>query len=60
MGDFRRIPCVIQRAGTSKGVYFHEKDLPENPKSREESYPAVSLEAPISGKLTVWEGALTP
>ena len=35
MGDFRRIPCVIQRAGTSKGVYFHEKDLPENPKSRE-------------------------
>jgi 2-methylaconitate cis-trans-isomerase PrpF len=35
MGDFRRIPCVIQRAGTSKGVYFHEKDLPENPKLRE-------------------------
>ena len=35
MGDFRRIPCVIQRAGTSKGVYFHEKDLPENLKLRE-------------------------
>jgi 2-methylaconitate cis-trans-isomerase PrpF len=35
MGDFRKIPCVIQRAGTSKGVYFHEKDLPESPQLRE-------------------------
>ena len=35
MADFRRIPCVIQRAGTSKGVYFHEKDLPENLQLRE-------------------------
>ena len=35
MGDYRKIPCVIQRAGTSKGVYFHEKDLPESPKLRE-------------------------
>jgi methylitaconate Delta-isomerase len=35
MGDFRKIPCVIQRAGTSKGVYFHEKDLPESPPLRE-------------------------
>ena len=30
MSDFRKIPCVIQRGGTSKGVYFHEKDLPES------------------------------
>ena len=35
MGDFRKIPCVIQRGGTSKGIYFHEKDLPENPQLRE-------------------------
>jgi 2-methylaconitate cis-trans-isomerase PrpF len=35
MGDFRRIPCVIQRGGTSKGVYFHEKDLPKSPELRE-------------------------
>jgi 2-methylaconitate cis-trans-isomerase PrpF len=35
MGDFRKIPCVIQRGGTSKGVYFHEKDLPGNPELRE-------------------------
>lgn len=35
MSEFRRIPCVIQRGGTSKGVYFHEKDLPENRQLRE-------------------------
>jgi methylitaconate Delta-isomerase len=35
MADFRKIPCVIQRGGTSKGIYFHEKDLPANPKLRE-------------------------
>jgi methylitaconate Delta-isomerase len=35
MADFRKIQCVIQRAGTSKGVYFHERDLPENHRLRE-------------------------
>ncbi len=35
MADFRKIRCVIQRAGTSKGIYFHAKDLPEDPKLRE-------------------------
>ena len=35
MSDFQKIPCVIQRGGTSKGVYFHEKDLPESPRLRE-------------------------
>jgi 2-methylaconitate cis-trans-isomerase PrpF len=34
MAEFRRIPCVIQRGGTSKGVYLHEKDLPKDPESR--------------------------
>ena len=34
MGDFKKIPCVIQRAGTSKGVYIHEKDLPKDPEMR--------------------------
>ena len=28
MSEYRKIPCVIQRGGTSKGVYIHEKDLP--------------------------------
>ena len=35
MGDVRKIPCIIQRGGTSKGVYFHEKDLPDNQELRE-------------------------
>jgi 2-methylaconitate cis-trans-isomerase PrpF len=35
MGDFRKIPCIIQRGGTSKGVYFHENDLPESLHLRE-------------------------
>ena len=34
MNDFRKIPCVIQRGGTSKGVYLHEKDLPPDPEAR--------------------------
>jgi 2-methylaconitate cis-trans-isomerase PrpF len=34
MSEFRKIPCVIQRGGTSKGVYLHEKDLPKDPESR--------------------------
>lgn len=35
MGDFRKIPCVIQRAGTSKGVYLHEKDMPRDQATRD-------------------------
>jgi len=34
MSDFRKIPCVIQRGGTSKGIYLHEKDLPKDPEMR--------------------------
>jgi len=30
MGEYRKLPCVIQRGGTSKGVYFHMKDLPSD------------------------------
>jgi methylitaconate Delta-isomerase len=28
--EFKKIPCVIQRGGTSKGIYLHRKDLPED------------------------------
>ena len=35
MGEFRKIPCVIQRGGTSKGIYLHDKDLPADPELRE-------------------------
>ena len=34
MSEYRKIPCVIQRGGTSKGVYIHEKDLPADEKMR--------------------------
>ena len=34
MDEFRKIPCVIQRGGTSKGIYIHEKDLPQDPEVR--------------------------
>jgi len=29
------IPCVLMRGGTSKGPYFHLKDLPADPKQRD-------------------------
>jgi 2-methylaconitate cis-trans-isomerase PrpF len=35
MSEFRKIPCVIQRGGTSKGIFLHAKDLPEDPESRD-------------------------
>ena len=31
----RKIPCTIIRGGTSKGVYLHAEDLPQDPKERE-------------------------
>ena len=36
MSEYRKVPCVIQRGGTSKGVYLHEKDLPKDPDLRQE------------------------
>jgi methylitaconate Delta-isomerase len=35
MADCRKIPCVIQRGGTSKGVCLHDKDLPKDPELRD-------------------------
>jgi methylitaconate Delta-isomerase len=34
MAEFRKVPCVIQRGGTSKGIYLHARDLPEDIESR--------------------------
>jgi 2-methylaconitate cis-trans-isomerase PrpF len=34
MGEYRKLPCVIQRSGTSKGVYLHERDLPVDEETR--------------------------
>lgn len=41
MKGFRKIPCVIQRGGTSKGVYLHERDLPEDPEMRKKVILAI-------------------
>src|SRR4030042_5558458 len=41
MIEFRKIPCVIQRGGTSKGIYIHEKDLPKDPKLRDKVILAI-------------------
>ena len=35
----KRYPCVYMRGGTSKAVYFHEKDLPDD----KEKWPELFL-----------------
>ena len=35
----RRFPCVYMRGGTSKAVFFHEEDLPEN----KEEWPEIMM-----------------
>ena len=35
------IPCTLMRGGTSKGPYFHAKDLPSNPTKRDQILLAV-------------------
>ena len=35
MNEFRKIPCVIQRGGTSKAVFLHARDLPTDPALRD-------------------------
>jgi 2-methylaconitate cis-trans-isomerase PrpF len=41
MREFRKIPCVIQRGGTSKGVYLHEENLPKDPEKRQKVILAI-------------------
>lgn len=35
MPEWERVPCVIMRGGTSKALFFHENDLPEDVESRD-------------------------
>ena len=35
MGDMRRIPCVILRGGTSKGIYLKANHLPQDKAERD-------------------------
>ena len=41
MTEFRKIPVIIQRGGTSKGIYIHEKDLPKDQKLRDKVILAI-------------------
>lgn len=34
---YERIPCAIIRGGTSKGLFFHDRDLPRDPVERGET-----------------------
>ena len=33
--EMERIPCVIMRSGTSKGIYLLSNDLPADPETRD-------------------------
>ncbi len=35
MSDIQRISCAILRAGTSKGIFLKENDLPDDPRERD-------------------------
>lgn len=41
MNGFRKIRCVIQRGGTSKGVFLHEADLPADRQACERAILAI-------------------
>ena len=41
MIENRRIPAVFIRGGTSKGVFFHARDLPAEPAARDDLFLAV-------------------
>ena len=35
LSDGQSIPCVVMRGGTSRGLFFHEHDLPRDPHLRD-------------------------
>lgn len=41
MSEFRKIRVIIQRGGTSKGIYIHEKDLPKDQNLRDKVILAI-------------------
>jgi len=41
MNGYRKIPCVIQRGGTSKGIFLHEQNLPKDPDKRKKVILAI-------------------
>lgn len=41
MGEMKRLRCAIIRGGTSKGIFFHENELPKDPVKRDKTILAV-------------------
>ena len=41
ISGFRKVPCVIQRGGTSKGIFLLERDLPADPGLRKKIILAI-------------------
>lgn len=51
-----KYPCVYMRGGTSKAIFFHEKDLPENKETWDEIFLKVMGTPDVkSSRLTGWE-----
>ncbi len=55
----RRIPAVFMRGGTSKGVFFHERDLPADPAERDRVLLRVAGSPDPYGKQIDGMGAAT-
>lgn len=53
MSDQMRIPCVIMRAGTSKGIFIKENDLPKDQALRDKTILAI-FGTSMSARSTVW------
>lgn len=51
--DQYRIPCVIMRAGTSKGIFLKENDLPAPGPERDAMILQI-FGSPTSARSTVW------
>ena len=51
----QKYPCVYMRGGTSKAVFFHEKDLPEDKSTWDEIFLKV-MGTPDVKQIDGWEG----
>ena len=54
MSEQLRVPVVIMRGGTSKGIFIKENDLPKDQKERDAIILSISV-VPMSVKSTVWQ-----
>jgi len=59
MSEQRKIPCVIARGGTSKGLYLKENHLPADPAARDKTILAL-FGSPDIRQIDGLGGAPTP